>query len=152
MSALGPQPSSDEHEFLRSFLHERDALCPVCRYNLRNLTSGTCPECGQRVALRVGAPHLRLGVFAWALAPMLMMTGAGCFVLLVVMMEGPPPGADWGLWGLFGLAAFDVPLAGVLYRNRVSFFRRSHAKQVQAAALIWALHLILMLVFCLDLF
>ena len=152
MSPLGPQPSSDEHELLRSFLHERDALCPVCGYNLRNLTSGTCPECGQRVALRVGAPHLRLGVFAWALAPLLMMAGIGCFVLLVVIMEGPPPGATWGLWGLFVLAAVDLPLAGVLYRNRVSFFRLSPTRQVQAAAAIWLLHLILMLAFSFDLF
>ena len=152
MSPLGSEPSLDEHELLRTFLDDRDAPCAVCGYNLRNLTSGICPECGQRVALRVAAPHLRLGVFAWALAPLLMMAGAGGFVLLVVIMEGPPPGAALGLWGVFALAAVDVPLAGVLYRNRVSFFRRSRAKQVQAAALIWALHLILMVVFCLDLF
>lgn len=152
MGPLGPQPSSDEHELLRSFLHERDAVCPVCGYNLRNLTSGTCPECGQRVALCVGAPHLRLDVFAWTLTPLLMMVGIGCFMLLVVIMVGPPPVATWGLWGLFALAAVDLPLAGVLYRNRVSFFRRSRTRQVQAAALIWALHLILMFAFSLDLF
>lgn len=152
MSPLSPEPSSDEQTLLRSFLHERDALCPVCGYNLRNLTSGTCPECGQRVALRVGAPDLRLGVFVWALAPLLMMAGIGCFTLLVVIMEGPPPGATWGLWCLFAIAAVDLLLVGVLYRNRVSFFRRSRASQVQAAALISALHLILMLALSLDLF
>ncbi len=152
MSPLGPQPSSDEHALLKSFLHERDALCPVCSYNLRNLTSGTCPECGQRVALRVGTPDLRLGVFVWALAPMLMVAGTGCFLLLVVIMEGPPPGATFGVWGLFTLAAVDVPLAGVLYRKRVSFFRRSRGRQMQAAALLWVLHVIFMLVFSLNLF
>ena len=142
----------DEHTLLRSFLHKRDALCPMCGYNLRNLTSGTCPECGQRVALRVGTPDLRFGVFVWALAPLLMMVGTACFTLLVVLLEGPPPGATWGLWGLFALAAVDLPLAGLLYRIRVSFFRRSRAKQVQAAALIWVLHLILMLAFSVDFF
>lgn len=151
-SSTEPQPSSDEFALLKSFLLERDALCPVCNYNLRNLASGTCPECGQRVALRVGTPDLRLGVFVWALAPLLMMPGIGCFMLLVVIMEGTPPGATWGLWGLFSLATVDLPLAGVLYRKRVSFFRRSRARQVQAAILIWALHVILMFAFSLDLF
>ena len=152
MNPPGPEPLVDEQELLRTFLQERDALCPVCAYNLRNLTSGTCPECGQRVALRVAAPELRLGAFVWALAPLLMMAGTACFTLLVVIMEGPPPGATWGLWGLFALAAVDLSLAGVLYRNRVAFFRRSRARQVQTAALLWALHLVLMLVFSLDLF
>ncbi len=69
-SSTEPQPSSDEFALLKSFLLERDALCLVCNYNLRNLASGTCPECGQRVALRVGAPDLRLGVFVWTLAPL----------------------------------------------------------------------------------
>ena len=152
MSPLGTEPSSGEHSLLKLFLHERDALCPVCGYNLRNLTSGNCPECGQRVALRVGAPDLRLGVFVWALAPLLMMVGTACFTLLVVIMEGSPPGATWGLWGLFALAAVDLPLASVLYRKRVSFFRRSRAWQVRTAVWIWALHVILMLTFSLNLF
>ena len=85
MSLLGPEPSLDERELLRSFLNDRDAPCPVCGYNLRTLGSGTCPEFGQRVALRVGAPDLRLGVFVWALAPLLMMAGAGWAVHVILM-------------------------------------------------------------------
>lgn len=42
-----------EREFLRQFLAERDAHCPQCGYNLRALTSDVCPECGDRIVIRV---------------------------------------------------------------------------------------------------
>jgi hypothetical protein len=44
-----------EADFLREFLHGRDAECPGCGYNLRDLTGGRCPECGQDIVL-----HLQL--------------------------------------------------------------------------------------------
>jgi hypothetical protein len=143
---------SVERVLLERFLHDRDAFCPVCGYNLRDLTSGACPECGQRIALCVGAPDLRLDAFVWALAPLLMMAGVGCFTLLIVIMEGPPPTGAWGLWGLFGLAAGDLLLAAVLYRRRVVFLRRSRAGQVRAAALLWLLNALLMIAISFDLF
>lgn len=33
-------------EMLRMYLAGRDRECPMCRYNVRDLTSGVCPECG----------------------------------------------------------------------------------------------------------
>ena len=36
---------------LEQFLAERDAVCPGCGYNLRQLKSDRCPECGDALIL-----------------------------------------------------------------------------------------------------
>lgn len=41
-------------EFLATFLAGRDAACPACGYNLRDLQGTRCPECGDMLVLRVG--------------------------------------------------------------------------------------------------
>jgi hypothetical protein len=41
-------------EFLTTFLEGRDAACPGCGYNLRDLQGTRCPECGDMLVLRVG--------------------------------------------------------------------------------------------------
>jgi predicted RNA-binding Zn-ribbon protein involved in translation (DUF1610 family) len=42
-----------DQEFLAQFLKDRDAFCPACKYNLRNLTVSTCPECGESLVLSI---------------------------------------------------------------------------------------------------
>ena len=48
----------DQHdapaEFLTTFLAGRNAACPGCGYNLRDLQGTRCPECGDILVLRVG--------------------------------------------------------------------------------------------------
>ena len=45
--------------------HDRDIPCPNCRYNLRNLTSANCPECGQEITIdRLFRPAPRFD-YAW---------------------------------------------------------------------------------------
>ena len=39
---------------LVAFLRDRDAYCPLCKYNLRALTSPRRPECGKALLLVVG--------------------------------------------------------------------------------------------------
>jgi hypothetical protein len=73
---------SDDAQDLRNYLATRDAPCPSCGYNLRALTTDTCPECNQEIALRVSLVDPRVGVFlvgvvGWAL-------GAGFSVLLLM--------------------------------------------------------------------
>ena len=47
--------------FLEKFLQERDAHCPQCDYNLRNLKTDICPECGEQIALRVALVEAKQG-------------------------------------------------------------------------------------------
>jgi hypothetical protein len=41
-------------EFLAAFLAGRDAACPGCGYNLRDLQGTRCPECGEGLVVRIG--------------------------------------------------------------------------------------------------
>jgi hypothetical protein len=53
--------AAGETAFLLEYLRTHDAFCPLCKYNLRNLTQARCPECGREIRLTVGLtePHLR---------------------------------------------------------------------------------------------
>jgi len=46
---------SGEKRILRAWLKGRDTPCPCCKYNLRGLTSGRCPECGSPLELSITA-------------------------------------------------------------------------------------------------
>lgn len=46
--------SGDKRELFVAYLAGRDVPCPRCGYNLRNLASVNCPECGEELTLGVG--------------------------------------------------------------------------------------------------
>ncbi|GAB4385674.1 MAG: hypothetical protein Kow0022_12510 [Phycisphaerales bacterium] len=48
---------------LEQYLADRDIPCPGCGYNLRGLTGDHCPECGERLELRLGLADARLSQF-----------------------------------------------------------------------------------------
>lgn len=60
---------------LRAFLTGRDAPCPFCAYNLRDLTGNVCPECGEKLILAVRPAAARLGL--WVAAIIGASVGAG---------------------------------------------------------------------------
>ena len=54
---------------LLEFVQGRDAECPGCGYNLRNLTKPVCPECREQLKLTVGLVKMRFGLFVITLVP-----------------------------------------------------------------------------------
>ncbi len=77
---------NDAHMQLLHFLHERDINCPTCQYNLRNLTSDSCPECGEVIELRIGGTS---GMRTWALVGVIgTALGLGFQVSLVLLILG----------------------------------------------------------------
>ncbi len=64
----------DLTRLLSMFLHGRDVPCPLCGYNLRDLTQQQCPECRHELLLTVGVAKLR---FLWFLLAMTPCTFAG---------------------------------------------------------------------------
>jgi hypothetical protein len=67
---------------LRAFLAEADVPCPSCDYNLRGLTGDRCPECNQRLVLRVGLAEPRQRAFIATVVALAM--GAGFHGLLLM--------------------------------------------------------------------
>ncbi|MBX9736675.1 MAG: Rab5-interacting family protein, partial [Phycisphaerales bacterium] len=53
----------DRADMLRAFLAAQDIECPSCRYNVRGLRTDVCPECNQKLTLRLALTEPRLAGF-----------------------------------------------------------------------------------------
>lgn len=140
--SMSNAPDAAERRLL-DFLQHHDASCPLCGYNLRQLTQPRCPECNQELRLRVGLRRLRLGYLLATLTP---MTFSGiCAALLLLPMGassmfggGPLPWQVIAL-DLFGwMSGFGA--VGLLV-CRHAFLRLTLRTQRLWAAIVWALHI-----------
>jgi hypothetical protein len=141
--------SNDSTSLLLAYLRGRDAPCPVCGYNLRDLTRPVCPECAEPLALAVRAAERPIWPFILAMTPGLF--SGVCAVLLALLIAhavtiggGLPP-----VWWLpfvvesIGIASFAV--AATLYRRRRAFLLLPGSSQLSWAAAIWIVHIMLFL-------
>jgi hypothetical protein len=126
MSESPEQEFSRDAERLTDFLRDRDAECPQCGYNLRNLTSPRCPECGQALQLSVTLvePYLR----AWITLLVAMCAGTGLGVLWIILLpqHGRPP--DVPFVGML-MHLTSIPLVPVLVVKRRWFLRMQRPSQ-----------------------
>ncbi|HEY4329377.1 MAG TPA: hypothetical protein VGN88_06555 [Phycisphaerae bacterium] len=139
------EPAS-ETAFLLNYLKDHDARCPLCKYNLRQLTQPRCPECGREIRLTVGLtePHL-LGYILF-LVPMMVSAGAGIICVTFMIMIAIQRGGEWFVHDLFRTPAvavlflgpsaslFPALLSVVLFRL---FLRMPKAVQYVLAGITW---------------
>lgn len=143
--ATGAEPAAgDDVARLLAFLRGRDVLCPVCRYNLRDLTRPECPECRQGLALTVGVTQPQFLWFLLAVAPCMFSAIAAILLLVpmtlqVVMGGGMPEPAIFLLDAVGWLSAIGGVL---LVRRRFAFLRQAPGRQRAWAAGLWALHVL----------
>jgi len=135
-------PAADETELLLAFLRDRDAACPACGYNLRNLTRPVCPECREDLALQVGYQKPRIGPIVATIAPSIFSGICGVIMLLPLMMAPSPPPPPLGayLLDLFGLSSGLFGAGVFFFRHR--FLRQSHTAQMVWAAVTWTIHVL----------
>ena len=81
---------------LERYVRERGGACPSCGYDLAGLTDEKCPECGERLVLRIGMVELRMGLFvcgilgfACGLGFTLTMLGFALHAVVSEPMYGP---------------------------------------------------------------
>ena len=139
----GAWDAADEVALLLTFLRERDAACPLCGYNLRNLVRSQCPECRQDLAISVGIKDLRLGWLVATIAPGIFSGIAAVLLSIPITLvpllalggrvPWPIVGADLFGW-LSGLAAV------ALVKYRLTFLRLPRDVQRTWAILAWAIH------------
>ncbi len=145
-----PRETLDTERMLLDFVRGRDVECPLCGYNLRDLTKTTCPECEHPLELRVGVQKLNLLPFVMAIAPGIF-SGACATVLSVLIVvnyianAGQLVGVEWPIIGLavFGLISGIVAVVIIIRRNK--FLKRPRAHQRFIASLIWTIHLMALL-------
>jgi hypothetical protein len=135
---------------LIEFLAERDAPCPRCGYNLRNLTQPACPECNADLMLKVGLQH---PVVHWLLLTLAPSTFCALSMMVFIVMS-----VIHGIPGRFPLAAMLTigflivsGLAGIaLALGHRWFMRRREAMQKACAAITWLIHVAAFLAFALS--
>ena len=90
------------HPLLTQFLAENDTPCPGCGYNLRGLTTTTCPECRQEFDLRLQLAEPHTGTLIATIAPLIAVAGAAALVIIFVFVisiaEGDSPSPRWFLF------------------------------------------------------
>jgi hypothetical protein len=127
---------------LVEFLQDRDASCPLCGYNLRNLTDETCPECRHELRLTVGVDGVRFGWFLAAVTPSLF-SGIAAVLMLILALTAQAAGAvDLPpviyLLALVGLTSGAVGLVLIVRRHR--FIRLRPQVQRTWALVAWSIH------------
>jgi predicted RNA-binding Zn-ribbon protein involved in translation (DUF1610 family) len=98
------------HEFVEAFVRNRDVACPTCKYNLRDLTSGVCPECGETLVLRLQAEQPRTAVLVMGLLPLAM--ALGFFTIVTIFVWGI---SLWEGFGFLGPEFFVPPVLAVVF-------------------------------------
>jgi hypothetical protein len=133
-------------EAISRYLATHDASCPQCSYDLRSVSSATCPECG--LQLELSLVHRQVPR-AWCvlLVAVSLLSGVGLRRLVAEVFHGMPS-LHWGAagwrWYVLHIALLASPaalLAVLLGRNWL--MRRSPAVQ-------WGLVALAFLIFALE--
>lgn len=85
-----PDPAT---ELLRHYLADRDEPCPRCGYNLRQLQSLRCPECGDALRLRIALVEPRMAAYLTLLAVCAIALGGALLMCLLAVFQAP--GSWW---------------------------------------------------------
>jgi len=135
---------ADVTEFLRG----RSAPCPRCAYDLRDVTTATCPECGELLELRIGSAHPRFGWLIFAVAPGCFSGVAAIFVFIpifVTIWQRLPPGqgAPWPVMVADAFGFLSGASVVAMYRHRRRFMRLPTRRQAMLATAVWGVHVLM---------
>jgi hypothetical protein len=151
-----PRPSHGSESEVLAFLKGRSIPCPRCGYDLRDIQSAKCPECGEPLVLKIGSPRARFGWLVLAMAPGCFSGVAACFVMvpvgITILRRFPPgQGAPWPVMvgDAFGfLSAASVVL---MYRYRHRIMSWTARRQATFAGIVWGIHILMFAVLVLAL-
>ena len=137
---------------LLDFVRDRDVFCPGCGYNVRNLTSDRCPECGEQLQLGLQLAEPRQAAPIAGLVGLAAGLGLGGLLLIyaviitTVMRQGT---GDLDRFVTINMTGFIVHgVALVLWiRNWKRIRRLSFAPKWLLVSAAWALPLAFVFLF-----
>lgn len=135
----------DSVDLLLRYVRDRDAHCPACRHNVRGLETPVCPECGERLHLRVGRERLNLGWLLVALAPSMFSIVPTTLLVLARLIFGPAP--EWQPYALGGIGLVSSAFGVALFLGRRRFLETRRSCQAGVAIATWMLHIIAFIVY-----
>ena len=119
---------------LLAFLKDRDVACPLCQYNLRDLTITTCPECGETIELAVRARDVVVQAWTTLVVALSLPAGVGVYVVLIGIRRGWPSLHDPDAPVFYTFIGM-IPLAVTAVAMRRKFLRLSRSAQFCITAL-----------------
>jgi hypothetical protein len=127
---------ASEGDLLRQFLLGRDVDCPGCGYNLRDLTGGRCPECGQEIVLHLQLAEPRQAALLTGLIGLAAGVGLNgllviYYLIVLLFMRFGSPDSKFLVTILVGLAVHGIAMGFWL-----GFWRRIRLMQPRRR---WAL-------------
>lgn len=140
------RPIRDAADEVVAFLRGRSAPCPRCGYDLRDIGSARCPECGEPLVLKVGSPRVRFGWLVLAMVPGCFSGVAALFVGIPVAMRvaGFMPAGElpWPVVAadVFGFAS--AASVGLMYAHRHRIMFLPARRQGAFAGAMWGVHVV----------
>lgn len=132
-------PDGSDHDLLVTYLKDRGAPCPGCGYDLRNLTSDRCPECGQQLVLGVHLAEPKLAAFIGGLVGLAMSAGFSWLLcLFAITVERPVA----GVWGAILVPGVVSTILLVVWIKMRSWLRLgSSSLRITAVSICWCVPL-----------
>lgn len=130
LTTQAPSPASRD-DLLRSYLADADEPCPRCGYNLRQLHSSRCPECGSELTLVLGLTEPRLAAYLTTVGVWCFGLGASTFLSVIALAFAP---MSW--WSNAG-GMFLLVLLGISALSLTLSIRRRTAMRKQKESVQW---------------
>jgi hypothetical protein len=155
-AATAQRPRDPQAEVL-AFVKGRSHPCPRCGYNLRDLQTAKCPECGEPLVLKIGSPRARFGWLLLAMAPGCFSGVAACFVLVPIGFTigrtfPPGQGLPWPVLVVDAFGFLSAAAVVVMYRRRQRIMSWDSRRQAVFAACVWGVHVLMLILFALAMF
>lgn len=150
-----PSPFSDPDAEVVAFVRGRSVPCPRCGYDLRDIQTAKCPECGEPLVLKIGSPRPRFGWLVLAMAPGCFSGVAALFLMVPIVVNTVLafPASSRVPWPLMIADAFGFLSVGtvvLMYRHRHRLMGRTVRRQAIFAAAVWSIHVMMFVVLFLS--
>jgi len=142
------RPLHDPDAEVIAFLRDRSVPCPRCGYDLRDIPTAKCPECGEPLVLKIGSPRARFGWLVLAMAPGCFSGVAALFVMVPVFVtfwQRLPPGrgAPWPVMVADAFGFLSAASVALMYRHRHRFMSWTARRQRVFAGTVWGVHILM---------
>ncbi len=143
------QPRDMDAEVV-AFLAGRSALCPRCAYDLIDIETARCPECGEPLVLKIGSPRVRFGWLVLAMAPGCFSGVAAVFFLIPISMTigrkfPPGQGLPWPIVIADAFGFLSAASLALIYRHRHAIMSWTARRQGAFAGSVWGAHILMFL-------
>jgi NADH:ubiquinone oxidoreductase subunit 3 (subunit A) len=139
------RPLNDPEAEVVAYLVGRSVPCPRCAYDLRDLRSARCPECGEPLVLKIGSQKARFGWLVVAMAPGFFSGVAALFVLIPIfgtLWAGNRQNLPWPLVAADAFGFLSIASVGLMYRHRHRFMSWTLRRQGAFAGAVWGVHIL----------